>query len=141
MPAEEPTHDELVQHLMRCMQQEGITVEAADAPGHSRPRPVKLLGLRPGRLRPDVVGRDGRRMTLGKAISATEIADSSLPGRLETFARHCRMLVVCVPGSAADEAIATLFHGQQLPHRAKLRLLVHPRMKWEDVPKPPARAR
>jgi hypothetical protein len=129
----EPAREQLVQHLVACMEQAGITIEAADAPGHPRPKPVKLIG-RGSRLRPDVVGLDGRRKMLGKVMTAAELGDSRLRGQLETLARNCRTLVVCIPEAAAGEARDTVF-GADLEHRAKIRLLLHPRAQWEELPR------
>jgi hypothetical protein len=137
--SDEPTREQLVLHLIACIEQEGNTIEAADAPGHSRPRPVKLVG--PGRLRPDVVALDGRRRILGKAVTAAEVEDRRLPRRLETLARDCRMLVICMPESAAADALGTVFGAGSTLSRAKMRLLLHPRLKWEELPKAPLRPR
>ena len=128
-----PSPEELVLHLVRCMEREGLTIEAADAPGYTKPSAVKR-GLRPGRGRPDVIARDGRRTILGAAKTAQGIGESHVPGQLETFASKCRLLVVCVPEEVADDAIA-LLNAADMPHRPKVRLLRYPQAKWDEFPK------
>jgi hypothetical protein len=123
-----------VQHLVRGMVEQGLEIEAADAPGHPKPKPVKR-SLRPERSRPDVVARDGRRTVFGEALSASDIGQSHMPEKLATLAQKCRTLVVCVPEAAAQQAIDTLFNRDQMPHRPKMRLLRHPHTKWEEPPK------
>jgi hypothetical protein len=137
----EPLHDQLVEHLIACMKHAGVTVEAAEAPGFKRPRQFKRLGLRTGRFRPDVIARDGRRSVLGVCKSGAELREAHLPDQLEAFAQRCRMLIVCVCEADAEEALEALFPDADTPHRLKLRLLRHPRPRWEDVPKTAARKR
>jgi hypothetical protein len=127
-------NEELVEHLVRCMEQEGLTIEAANAPGYRRPRPVKS-GLWRARFCPDVVARDGRRVIFGVVQSEVAASSESFRNQLETFASKCRMLVICVPGHAADRAVEVLFHNADMPHWRKMRLLRHPNAKWQDVPK------
>jgi hypothetical protein len=127
--------EELVQHLVRCMEQQGLTVEAADAPGYKRPRLVKLFGLRSSRLRPDVIGRDGRRTVFGAVRCGSEIGEAHLANQLDSLASKCRLLVVCFPESAADNAIDTLFHQAPMSQRQRIRLLRHPKTRWEEIPK------
>ena len=129
-----PSHEELVLHLVRCMEREGLTIEGADAPGYSKPRQVKRFGMRPGRARPDVVARDGRRTILGEAKTALEIGDGQVPDQLDAFASKCRLLVVCVPEGAVEEAVA-LLNRADMPHRPKMRLLRYPQAKWDEFPK------
>jgi hypothetical protein len=128
-----PSHEELVLHLVACMEREGLTVEAADAPGYGKPPQLKR-GLRPGRGRPAVVARDGRRTILGEVKTAQEMGEGHVPEQLETFASKCRLLVVCVPEGVADEAVS-LLNGADMPHRPKMRLLRYPRAKWDEFPK------
>jgi hypothetical protein len=130
----DPPHEELVRHLVRCMEDEGLEIEAADAPGHPKPKPVKR-SLRPERSRPDVVARDRRRTVFGEALSVADIGESYIPEKLATLAQKCRLLVICVPESVAQQAIEKLFSGERMPHRPKMRLLRHPRAKWEEPPK------
>jgi hypothetical protein len=127
-----PSHEELVLHLVRCMEREGLTIEGADAPGYSKPRQMKRLGLR--RARPDVVARDGRRTILGEAKTAQEIGEGHVPGQLDAFASKCRLLIVCVPEGVVNEAVA-LLNRADMPHRPKMRLLRYPRAKWDEFPK------
>ena len=130
-----PLREELVQHLVRCMEQQGLTVEAADAPGYRRPRLVKLFGLRSSRLRPDVIAKDGRRTVFGAVKCGSETGEAHLADHLEGLASKCRLLVVCIPEVAADEAMDTLFRGAPMPQRQKIRLLRYPKTRWEDIPK------
>jgi len=130
-----PLREELVQHLVRCMEEQGLTVEAADAPGYRRPRLVKHFGLRSSRLRPDVIAKDGRRSVFGAVKCGSEIGQAHLAGHLEGLASKCRLLVVCIPEAAADEAMDTLFHQAPMPQRQKIRLLRYPKTRWEDIPK------
>jgi hypothetical protein len=116
------------------MEEQGVEIETADAPGHRKPKPVKR-GLRPDRLRPDVVARDGRRTVFAKALESSDIASSYVPEMLATLAQKCRLLIICVPEDAALHAIDALFNTGNLPNRPKMRLLRHPRTKWEDPPK------
>ena len=139
---DEPTSDgnrapreELVQHLVRCMEQQGLTVEAADAPGYRMPRLVKLLRRRSSRLRPDVIAKDGRRTVFGAVKCGSEIGEAHLADHLESLASKCRLLIVCIPEAAADEAVDTLFHQAPMPQRQKIRLLRYPKTRWEDIPK------
>jgi hypothetical protein len=129
-----PGHEELVRHLVFCMEEQGLEVEAADLPSREKPKPLKR-GLRPGRSRPDVVARDGRRMVFGVALPASEIGHSHMPEKLATLAPKCRLLIVCVSSESAQYALDTLFNAPSLPHRPKMRLLRHPLGKWEDPPK------
>jgi hypothetical protein len=130
----ESSHEELVRHLIRSMEGQGLEIEAADVSGHAKPKPVKM-GLRPGRSRPDVVARDGRRAVFGVALTPTEIGNSHTPEKLATVAQKCRLLVVCVPEEAAQQALDTLFNREKLAHRPKMRLLRHPLARWEEPPK------
>ena len=128
-------HEELVQHLVRCMEQQGLTIEAADAPGYRKPRPFKRFGLGSSRLRPDVVARDGRRTIFGAAKCASEIGEARVSVELDKLAGKSRLLVVCIPEAGADETIETLFHRTPMPHRQKIRLLRYPKTRWEEIPK------
>jgi hypothetical protein len=129
-----PTHEELVRHLLRAMEEEGLEIEAADLYGRAKPKPVKA-GLRPGRSRPDVVARDGRRTVFGLALLPSDISAGHMPEKLATLAQKCRLLVICVSEDAAQQALDTLFNREGMPHRPKMRLLRHPALKWEDPPK------
>jgi hypothetical protein len=120
-------------HLMGCMEQQGITIEAAEASGYPRPRQIKRFGLRSRGLRPDVVGRDGRRTILGAVKCGPQIGAAHLSGQLEAIARECRMLVVCMPEDTADDMIEAVFLGEQMPHWRKLRLLRYPDAKWREL--------
>jgi hypothetical protein len=137
--ADGPSHEELVLNLVRAMKQEGLTIEAADAPGFPKPPQMKRFGLRASRSRPDVIGRDGRRTIFGEAKLGSEIGESYVPDQLESFASKCRLLVVCIPKEAADEAIDTLFDKAHIPHSARIRLLTYPETKWRDLPRRPAK--
>src|SRR5919109_725458 len=123
------SHEELVRHLVYSMEEQGLEIEAADLYGRPKPKQVKF-GLRPGRSRPDVVAKDGRRTVFGVALTPTEITASHTPAKLETLAQRCRTLVVCVAEEAAQQALDALFNGANIPHRPKLRLLRHPLGKW-----------
>jgi hypothetical protein len=138
--AEGPLHEELVEHLVRSMEQEGFTIEAADAPGYQKPGHVKP-GLRRSRFRPDVVARDGRRTIFGVAKSEGEASKPYVRDQLETFAGKCRMLVICIPEEAADQAVDTLFHNADMLHSQRMRLLRHPDTKWQEVPRRPQATR
>ena len=127
-----PSHEELVAHLVRSMEQRGLEIVAADAPGYRKPRHVKA-GLRRLRFRPDVVARDGRRTIFGVAKSEAEASQGDLRDQLETFAGKCRMVVICVPERAADQAKATLFLNADMLHWRKMRLLRHPGTEWQEV--------
>jgi hypothetical protein len=129
--AQGPSHEELVQHLLRSMEQQGLTIEAADAPGF---RKVKA-GLRRARLRPDVVARDGRRAIFGVAKSAAEASKADLQDQLETLAGNCRMLVICIPQEAANQAVDTLFQNADMPNWRKMRLLRYPEARWQELPR------
>ena len=129
-----PSHEELIRHMVRSMEGQGMEIEAADLSGHAKPKPVKR-GLRPARSRPDVVAKDGRRTVFGLALVPADIADPHTPEKLETLAQKCRFLVICVAEEAAQQALDLLFNGEQIPHRPKLRLLKHPLAKWEDPPR------
>jgi hypothetical protein len=131
-----PLHEELVWHLVLCMKQEGLTIEAADVPGYRRPGVVKP-GLLKSRFRPDVVARDGRRTIFGVAKSAPEASRADVRDQLETFASKCRMLVICIPQEAANQVVSALFHNADMPHWRKMRLLRHPDPKWQEVPRRP----
>jgi hypothetical protein len=129
-----PTHEELIRHMIRSMEEEGYEIEAADVSGREKPKPLKR-GLRPSRSRPDVVARDGRRMVFGEALAPADIADPHTPEKLEALAQRCRVLIVCVAEEAAQQALEVLFNGVLIPHRPKMRILRHPLAKWEDPPK------
>jgi hypothetical protein len=129
-----PSHEELVRHLVFCIEEQGLEMEAADLYGHTKPKPVKM-GLRPGRSRPDVVAKDGRRTVFGVGLLPSEIGAAYLPEKLATLAQKCRLLVICVSEDAAQQALDMLFNREQLAHRPKMRLLRHPLGKWEDPPK------
>jgi hypothetical protein len=135
-----PLHEELVAHLVRCMEREGLTIEAADAPGYRKPGHVKP-GLRRSRFRPDVVARDGRRTIFGVAKSEAEASQAYVPDQLETFAGKCRILVICIPQDAADQTVDTLFRNADMLHSQKLRLLRHLDSKWQEVPRTPQATR
>jgi hypothetical protein len=107
------------------MEQQGLTIEAADAPGHRKPAPVKS-GLRRSRVRPDVVARDGRRTIFGVVHGGDQ---------LEVLAGKCRTLVICVPQAVADQAASTLLHGVDMQLSRKMRLLKHPDTSWQEMPK------
>ena len=130
--AKGPSHQELVEHLIRSMEQEGLTIEAADAPGHRRPGHVKA-GLRRSRFRPDVVARDGRRTIFGVAKSEAEASHRYVRDQLETFAGKCRMLVVCIPRESAHPAVDALFDDADMLRWRKVRLLRHPDTRWQAV--------
>lgn len=132
--AEGPSRAELVEHLVRCMEQQGLTIEAADAPGYRKPGHIKQ-GLRRSRLRPDVVARDGRRTIFGVAKSEAEASEAHVPDQLETFAGKCRMLVICIPKQAANQAVDTVFHNVDMQLSRKMRLLRHPDANWREVPR------
>jgi hypothetical protein len=134
--AKGPLHEELVEHLMHSMEQEGLTIEAADAPGHRRPGHVKA-GLRRSRFRPDVVALDGRRTIFGVAMTEAEASNAYVRNQLETFAGKCRMLVICIPQEAADQAVDALFHDADMLRRRKMRLLRYPDTKWQELPRTP----
>ena len=138
--AKGPSHDELVAHLVRCMEQEGLTIEAADAPGHKRPGHVKS-GLPRSRFRPDVVARDGRRTIFGVAKSEAEASRAHVREQLETFSGKCRMLVICIPQEGADRAVDALFLNKDMVGRQKMRLLRYPDTKWQEVSKTPQATR
>jgi hypothetical protein len=131
---EAPLHDELVQHLLRCMEKAGMEIGAASAAGYGRPAPVTRLGLRPRRWRPDVVARDGRRAVFGAAMTEDELAGSKAGDRLGTLSRNCRTLILCIPADVEEEAVETMLRGSDMPH-AKGRLLRYPRETWEELPK------
>ena len=134
------SHEELVAHMVRCMEQEGLTIEAADAPGYPKPGHVKA-GLRRSRFRPDVVARDGRRTIFGVAKSEAEASKAYVRDQLETFATKCRMLVICIPQEAADQAVDALFANTDMLGRGKMRLLRHLDSKWREVPRTPQETR
>jgi hypothetical protein len=119
------TRQELVEHLVLCMEQQGLTIEAADAPGHRKPPHVKS-GLRRSRVRPDVVARDGRRTIFGIVHGGDQ---------LEVLAGKCRTLVICVPKAVADEAASTLLHNVDTQLSRKMRLLKHPDTSWQEMPR------
>ena len=119
------TRQELVEHLVRCMEQQGLTIEAADASGYRKPGHVKS-GLRRSKSRPDVVARDGRRTIFGIVHGGDQ---------LEALAGKCRTLVICVPKAVADEATSTLFHSVDTQLSRKMRLLKHPDTSWQEMPK------
>jgi hypothetical protein len=129
--AQGPSHEELVQHLVRSMEREGLTIEAADAPGH---RKVKA-GLRRARLRPDVIARDGRRAIFGVAKTEAEASKAEVQDELESLAGKCRMLVICIPEEAANQAVDTLFQKADTPNWRKMRLLRHPEARWQELPR------
>jgi hypothetical protein len=128
------THQELVEHLVRCMELQGFTIEAADAPGYRKPGNVKS-GLRRSRVRPDVVARDGRRTIFGVAKGGAEASDAQVGDQLETFAGRCRMLVICIPKQAANQAGDTRFHSVDVQLSRKMRLLRHPDISWQEMPR------
>jgi hypothetical protein len=132
--AQGPLHDKLVEHLLRTMEQEGLTIEAANAPGHRKPGHVKG-GPRRTRVRPDVVARDGRRAIFGIANSDTEASLADVHDQLETLAGKCRMLVICIPEQTADHAVDALFQSADMSLRQKMRLLRHPDARWQAVPR------
>jgi hypothetical protein len=134
--AKGPSREELVAHLVRCMEQTGLTIEAADVPGYRRPGHVKP-GLPRSRFRPDVVARDGRRTIFGMAKSEGEASRAYVRDQLETFTRKCRMLVICIPQEGADQAVDALFLNSDMVRRNKVRLLRHPDTKWQEVLKTP----
>lgn len=129
-----PSHEELIRHMIRSMEDEGFEIEAAYVPGRAKPKPVKR-GLRPARSRPDVVAKDGRRTVFGEALVPADIVDPHMPEKLEALAQKCRILIICVAEEAAQQALDVLFNGEQIEHRPKMRLLKHPLAKWEDPPK------
>jgi hypothetical protein len=129
-----PSHGELIRHMVRSMEEQGLEIEAADVSGRAKPKPVKR-GMRPARSRPDVVAKDGRRTVFGVALVPVDIVDRHTPEKLETLAQKCRFLVICVAEEAAQQVVDVLFNGEQIPHRPKMRLLKHPLAKWEDPPK------
>ena len=129
------SHEELVEHLVRSMEEQGLSVVAADAPGYRKPRHVKS-GLRRSKFRPDVVARDGRRTIFGVARSEAEATQGDLRDQLETFAGNCRMVVICVPEKAANQAMDALFQNADMLHWRKMRLLRHPGTRWQEVPRP-----
>ena len=139
-PKKATARESLVQHLVDCMEQEGLVVEAARLPGHKRPGAVKRGFVRSG-PRPDAVGRDGRRAILGVAVSDRELADSEFPVHLEALAGKCRTLLVCLPDASADEVVNTVIRKGQVPSWRKLRLLRHPSTKWAEVPREATRVR
>jgi hypothetical protein len=128
-------HKELVEHLVRSMEHEGLTIDAADAPGYRKPGNVKS-GRRRARFRPDVVARDGRRTIFGVVKSEAEARDGQLRDQLETFAGKCRMVVICIPEEAARQTVDALFQNADMPHWRKMRLLRHPDTKWQEAPRP-----
>jgi hypothetical protein len=117
------------------MEQADMVIEAADAPDHPKPSQTKASGLRRRRARPDVVAKDGRRTVFGEAVTGAEVGDARVPDQLETLARSCRMLVICIPEEAADDAIETLFLERHLPHWHKMRVLRYPAEGWQELPK------
>ena len=138
--AKGPSHDELVAHLVSCMEQEGLTIEAAHVPGYRRPGHVKS-GLPRSRFRPDVVARDGRRTIFGVAKTEAEASRAYVREQLETFSGKCRMLVICIPQEGADQAVETLFLNTDMLGRQKMRLLRHPDTKWQEGPRTPQATR
>jgi len=131
-----PSREELVAHLVRCMEQAGLTIEAADVPGYRRPGQVKP-GLPRSRFRPDVVARDGRRTIFGVARSEGEASRAYVRNQLETFTGKCRMLVICIPHEGADQALDPLFLNSDMLRSKKVRLLRHPDTEWQEVLKTP----
>jgi hypothetical protein len=138
--AKGPSHDELVAHLVRCMEQEGLTIEAADARGYRRPGHVKS-GLPRSRFRPDVVARDGRRTIFGVAKTEAEAGRAYVREQLETFSGKCRTLVICIPQEGADQAMDALFLNKDMVGRQKMRLLRYPGTKWQEVSRTPQATR
>ena len=138
--AEGPLHGELVEHLVRSMEREGLKIEAADAPGYRKPGYLKS-GLRRSRLRPDVVARDGRRTIFGVATSEAEASKADVRDQLETFAGKCRMLVICIPEEGANQAVDTLFRKADMLNWRKMRLLRHPATTWQEAPRRPQASR
>jgi hypothetical protein len=130
--------DDLIQHLIGSMEKAGLEVEAADASGYAKPRQTKALGLRRRRARPDVIAKDGRRTVFGAALAD---GDAGVSDHLETLARHCRVLVICISDGDADQAIQTLFFDQHLPHWHKMRILRYPAEGWQELPKAAGRKR
>jgi|SRR5215213_5793329 len=118
------SHEELVAHLVRCMEEQGLTIEAADAPGYRKPRHIKS-GLRRSKVRPDVVALDGRRTIFGVAGGTGDLGEM-----VEALAAKCRIVVICVPQHATDGLFS------DTPSWRKLRLLKHPHTKWEEVRRP-----
>jgi hypothetical protein len=129
-----PSHEDLVRQLVRSMEEQGLEIEAAELYGRAKPKPVKV-GLRPGRSRPDVVARDGRRTVFGLALLPSDISAAHMPEKVATLAQKCRLLVIVVSEDAVQQALDTLFNRERLAHRPKMRLLRHPALKWEDPPK------
>jgi len=126
------SHEELVAHLVRSMQRQGLTIEAANAPGYRKPGHVKS-GRGRSRFRPDVVALDGRRTIFGVAKSGAEASSGDVRDQLEAFASKCRTVVICVPEKAADG----LVRSSDTPSWRKLRLLRHPSTQWQDMPRTP----
>jgi hypothetical protein len=120
-------NDELVAHLVRCMQEQGLVIQEANAPGYRKPGHGKF-GLRRSTVRPDVVALDGRRTIFG-IVSTTGEVDN----QLEALAAKCRLVVICVPEKAADRLVTTF---SDTPSWRKLRLLKHPHTIWEEARRP-----
>jgi hypothetical protein len=131
---EGPPHQELVEHLVRSMEQVGLTIESADAPGYRKPGRVGSGLLRSG-CRPDVIARHGRRTIFGVASHDADASKADVRDQLDTLAAKCRMLVICMPLEAADRAGDALFHNPDLLHWRKIRLLRHPDTTWQEAPR------
>jgi len=129
----DPSREELVQHLLRVLENQKFEIEAAGVGGHPRPARIRL-GLRRARLRPDVVARDGRRSVVGFALDRQLIREPYVPDELDAYAGTCRLLVICVADESADLAIKVLFD-KPMPNWRKMRLLRLPGEKFEEVPK------
>jgi hypothetical protein len=129
--AHSATRAELGQHLLGVLEQQGLTIEAATAPGYPQPGRMRL-GIRRARLRPDVVAHDGRRTVLGIALDKELIRAAYVPAELDAYAGTCRMLVICVTQESANQAIQVLFD-KPVPNWRKMRLLRSPGERFEDV--------
>ena len=118
--------EELVAHLVRSMQQHGLVIQEANAPGYRKPGHIKS-GLRRSKVRPDVVALDGRRTIFGIVSSKGDVDD-----QLEALAAKCRVVVICLPEKAADGLVTI----SETPSWRKLRLLRYPHTDWEEVRRP-----
>jgi hypothetical protein len=129
--AQSAPREQLVEHLLRVMEQQGFTIEAASVRGHRAPGRMRR-GLKRTRLAPDVVARDGRRSILGIALDRQQLREPHVSKELGTYAGTCRMLVICVAQEQANAAIHVLFDNP-MPNWRKMRLLRCPGTNLEEV--------
>jgi hypothetical protein len=132
-PGQTASHEELVEHMLRAMERQGLEIEAASTGGHAKPKRIRP-GLKRTRLRADVVARDGRRTVIGIALDSRLIREGYVPRDLDAYAGACRMLVICIDQACAGQAIHVLFD-KPMPNWRKMRLLRRPGTELEDVSK------